>query len=190
MSNDSTTIKPWELCKRADSRSIKRMLYFLREYCPQWADRLTFADRGKIRLGDRPFGQVTWDECDAPTFYFYDIDVSDVDHLSRMQRLEKNRLVRTERAKIIWTLQDACEKPLSTLTDVCRMGQVTIESALDDLNVTYRCLWSAKLIDRIESDAGWDAQGRMVKIRTFFVSPEGQGILNWLDDIEYAKACA
>ena len=179
--------KPWEMCERPDSRSIKRTLYFLREYCPKWSDRLTFENVRKITLHERAFAMVQWDECDVPTFWFQEPQ-DNIDHMQRVQQRKKAQLLRSERETILWKLEESCLIAIGVLRELSRVDRLIRECPFKDLDVSYRCLLSAKLLECSDEPAGFSEGGYLISKMTFTVSPEGWGLLNWLDDVEFAKA--
>ena len=183
--------KPWEMCERPASASIKRMLYFLREYCPQWSDRLIFENAREITLHDEAFAMVQWDEFDVPTFWFQDgNDIVDVEYLHVVQQRKKAQLLRSDRETILWKLEEWCPEAVGLLRDISRRDKVVKECPFKDLDTDYRCLLSAKLLSCDDEPAGFsdDGGGYLISKMTFTVSPEGWGLLNWLDDVEFAKA--
>ncbi len=179
--------KPWEMCERPDSRSIKRMLYFLREYCPKWSDQLVFENARQITLHDKPFAVVEWDECDVPTFWFQEPQ-DNIDDMHRVQLWKKAQLLRNDRENVLWRLSESCPQAIDLLHVISRRDRAVRECAFKDLKAEYRCLLAANLLECDDESAGFDDEGYLISKMTFVTSPAGWGLLNWLNDVEFAKA--
>jgi len=179
------------------------MLYFLREYCPQWADELKFGSQG-ISLHGEPFAKVQWDEFDVPTFLFQSSrdrmrDDIDVESLEREQRSKKPMLLRQERERILWNFEDECPAAIWMLRSKGRLHFSRNQHGIDDvwvlrstkggLSTEIRCLLSAKLLECDEKFLKFEPgeHGHMIFDMTFRLSPEGFGLVGWLDDVDHAQ---